>query len=251
MKVNFIIVGQGLAGTLLAFELLKLNQSLLVFDDPGQPSASAVAAGVINFVVFRRMTKSWLVDIAFPQMEATYRALEDLLNVKLYDPSPILKILSEESAGTWKEKAIANQLEKYLDLEPALNFRHQNIHSPFGAGLVTNAGRVDIQKLTTSFSAYLEQQNILRKEKFQFEKLVVNPHSISYNDVTAQKIIFCEGPSASFNPWFNGLKFKHSKGELLEVRIPGIHLNEILSHDVFVMPPGRRSVQSRRHLWLD
>ena len=34
------------------------------------------------------------------------------------------------------------------------------------------------------------------------------------------------------------MKFKHSKGELLEVRIPDIDVNEILSHDVFLIPLG-------------
>lgn len=54
--------------------------------------------------------------------------------------------------------------------------------------------------------------------------------------MTAQKIIFCEGAAVFQNPWFSDLKFKYSKGELLEVRIPGLHLNEILSHEVFLMP---------------
>ncbi|MGE5447336.1 MAG: FAD-dependent oxidoreductase, partial [Bacteroidales bacterium] len=61
MKVDVIIVGQGLAGTLLAFELLKLGQSFVVIDQPGIIKASSVAAGIINPVVFRRMTKSWHV----------------------------------------------------------------------------------------------------------------------------------------------------------------------------------------------
>lgn len=58
MKVDFFIVGQDLAGSLLAYELLKRNKRILVFDDPKQPKASDVAAGLINPVVFRRMTKS-------------------------------------------------------------------------------------------------------------------------------------------------------------------------------------------------
>ncbi len=65
MNADFIIVGQGLAGTLLAHELIQLGKSVLVFDDPAAPKASEVAAGIINPVVFRRMTKSWLVDALF------------------------------------------------------------------------------------------------------------------------------------------------------------------------------------------
>ncbi len=83
MHLNFILVGQGLAGTLLAFELFRLGQTVLVFDDPEQPKASSVAAGIINPVIFRRMTKSWRIDEAFPQLKLTYHSLEDLLQVSL------------------------------------------------------------------------------------------------------------------------------------------------------------------------
>ncbi|HEY3371679.1 MAG TPA: FAD-dependent oxidoreductase [Prolixibacteraceae bacterium] len=238
MKVDFIIVGQGLAGSLLAFELLRLHQSILVFDDPDQASASSVAAGIINPVVFRRMTKSWLVDTVFAQMESTYHEMEDLLSEKLYDPCQLLKILHEESAQRWNEKVHTNQLENYLEVSPDLNFRHRGIHSPFGAGHVVKAGRVDIHQLVSLFGGLLDRRNQLRKEKFNFEKLVTNPQGIIYKDVRAEKIIFCEGPAVSQNPWFTGLKFKHSKGELLEVRIPNLQLDEIISHEVFVMPLG-------------
>jgi len=104
MKANYIIVGQGLAGTLLANELIRLGQSLVVFDDPNQIKSSDVAAGLINPAVFRRMTKSWMLDHAFPQMETTYLQLEDLLNQKLYFPNQIYRILSEEEASSGRRE---------------------------------------------------------------------------------------------------------------------------------------------------
>ena len=238
MKVDFILVGQGLAGTLLTHELLGLGKSVLVFDDPTLPKASSVAAGIINPVVFRRMTKSWRIDGAFPQMVSTYDQLEDLLNKRLYYPCQILKILNAESALIWKEKASSNQLEEYIDPEPDLTFRQRNILAPYGIGRVTNAGRLDIQKLICSYHRFLEQQNIIRQEKFIFDQLILNPLNVNYKDVTAEKIIFCEGSAASQNPYFSMLKFKHSKGELLEVKIHGLRLNEIINQEVFVLPLG-------------
>ncbi|MDO9615683.1 MAG: FAD-dependent oxidoreductase, partial [Bacteroidota bacterium] len=56
--------------------------------------------------------------------------------------------------------------------------------------------------------------------------------------VTAEKIVFCEGPAASQNPYFKNLKFKHSKGEILELKISELQLNEIVNAEVFVMPMG-------------
>ena len=238
MKVDFIFVGLGLAGTLLAHELIQSGKSVMVFDDPVAPKASSVAAGIINPVVFRRMTKSWLVDDAFPRMEKTYRQLEVLLKEELYYPGRMIKFLSEEGAVFWKEKIFANQLETYIDAEPDLNFRNSNItyHSSFGC--VNKSGRLDIQKLISEFSEFLTLQNSLRKVKFDFEKLTIKADLVRYEDITAEKIIFSEGPSASQNPFFQNLKFKHSKGEILELKIPELNIDEIISDEVFVVPVG-------------
>jgi len=238
MKVDFIIVGQGLAGTLLAYELFRQNKTFVVFNDPDQIKSSDVAAGLINPVVFRRMTKSWLADDAFPQMEATYGKLEELLLGQFYFPGRMLKILNEDGVGFWKEKIFANQLEAYLEVEPNLNFRNPGISNTFSFGCVNKSGRLDIQKLIFAFCGFLKQQNSIRNEKLDCEKLVLQPDSVSYDNITASKIIFCEGSATSQNPFFENLKFKHSKGEVLELKIPELKLNEIVSDEVFVMPIG-------------
>jgi len=238
MNVNYIIVGQGLAGTLLANELLMQGKSLVVFNDPDQIKSSDSAAGLINPIVFRRMTKSWMVDDAFHQMEKTYRQLEVLLHQELYFPNHIYKILEEEEVLLWKTKAFENGLGDYLELEPQIYQQNTDIANPFGIGRVTKAGRVDIQLLISSFTAFLREKDFFRNEKLDFEKLEIKSDMVCYKDVAAEKIIFCEGAAASFNPYFKKLKFKHSKGEILEVRIPGLNLHEIVSKEVFLMPIG-------------
>lgn len=238
MNVNYLIVGQGLAGTLLAFELLKRGQSFIVIDQPGIAQASSVAAGIINPVVFRRMTKSWKVDEAFPVMETVYHELEELLNISICNRCRILKILDKESSPMWREKVFANQLGNYLEAEPDLNFHNPSINTPFGVGIVKKAGRLDIQKLILHFRHYLERHQCLRIESFDFESLHTKPHDVHYKDLTARQIIFCEGSSVSFNPFFKELKFKHSKGEVLEVSIPALQAGEIINGEVFLMPTG-------------
>lgn len=241
MEVDFIIVGQGLAGTLLAYELFRQNRTFVVFNDPDQIKSSDVAAGLINPVVFRRMTKSWLVDEAYPQMEMTYRKLEELLHEQLYFPDRMMKVLSEDRVYFWKERIFANQLEAYLEVETNLNFRNPSISNTFSYGCVNKSGRLDIQKLIFASSGFLTQQNSIRNEKIDYEKLIFQPDSVTYDNITAQKIIFCEGSAAAQNPFFKNLKFKHSKGEVLELEIPELNLDEIVSGEVFVLPIGNHS----------
>lgn len=237
-NVDFLIVGQGLAGTLLSYELIRRNKSFIVFDDPEKPKASEVAAGLINPVVFRRMTKSWMVDEAFPQMELTYRGLELLLQTEFYHPSSLLKILDEDSFAFWKEKAFANQLSPYLTPECYKNQPIGNLNKTYSFGAVNKSGRVDLQKLISRFSDYLNSHELLQNRPFNYNEVHFAEGMAHYNDFQAKKIIFCEGAAASDNPFFSQLRFKHSKGEVLDLNIPGLHLNQILSKEIFLMPIG-------------
>ena len=81
---NYIIVGQGLAGTILAQTLLQEGKSIIVIDELGFSNASRIAAGLYNPVVFKRLVKSWLADNLLPFMDEFYQEAEKLLGVKCY-----------------------------------------------------------------------------------------------------------------------------------------------------------------------
>ncbi len=236
MKVDYLIVGQGLAGSLLAFEFYRLGKTFLVIDNPEQQKASNVAAGLINPVGFKRMTKSWMVDEAFPQMETTFKSLEKLLNDKFYYPSEIQRILTKDETLIWKEKAISNKLESYLNPEIQSPDADQSIHSPYGIGQVITGGKLNIQKLIAAFAGFLHNNSLLRKEYFDFNCLNIHSGLVNYKEISAEKLIFCEGAAVSKNPYFNAIKFKHSKGEILELEIPDLKIHQIISGDVFLMP---------------
>ena len=81
-KYDYLIVGAGLAGTSLAQRLLEKQQQVTLIDS-GQNNSTAIAAGIINPMVFRRMNKSWRVDDFLKEAIAYYKKLEDDLNIKL------------------------------------------------------------------------------------------------------------------------------------------------------------------------
>ena len=238
MKVDYIIVGHGLAGTLLAYELMRLGKKLIVFDDPLLPKSSDVAAGLINPIVFKRMTKSWLVDTTFPQMESTYRNLEELLNQKFYFRRNIHRILGEEECLVWEEKAFADELQSYLYPEIQKSFNNKFVNKYYRNGIIFRSGRVDLQTLIAAHSTFMECNKAIRKEKLSIDKLKIEPDFVRYQDIIAEKIIFCEGSGVSTNPFFENLRFKHSKGETLEIQIPDLKLTEIVSQDIFIIPIG-------------
>lgn len=239
MKVDYLIVGQGLAGSLLAFEFLRAGKTCIVIDNPNTCKASDVAAGVINPVVFRRMTKSWLIDELYPHLLQTYAELEDLLKVKLFYPLPIKKVMGKGEGDFWQKKYKENKLETYIDSNSE-QVKNPYINAEYGIGTVHASGRVDLKFLVEKMKDHLTSKGLLHQEKFNYENLQLTDNGITYASISAQKIIFCEGHTVSENPFFKDTHFKHTKGEVLRIQTENYAENFILNKAMFLMPEGKQ-----------
>ena len=62
MHVDFIIVGQGIAGTCFALQLIKEKKKFIIFDQNHSHSSSRLALGIYNPLVLKWFTKAWQVD---------------------------------------------------------------------------------------------------------------------------------------------------------------------------------------------
>lgn len=95
-EIDYIIVGQGIAGSLLAWELLEKGFKVLVIDDGYKSSASKVAAGLINPITGMRLVKSWEADKFLGLAKSYYINLEKRLNVNFFKEREILRIFKDE-----------------------------------------------------------------------------------------------------------------------------------------------------------
>jgi len=239
MKVDYLIIGQGLAGSLLVHELQKAGKSCFVLDDPKQIKASEVAAGVVNPVVFRRLTKSWLIDELYPQLLETYAELEKRFGVKLFYPLQIKKIFGKGEAEFWQKKWAENDLQTYLEAKPDKQ-KHPFIEADFGMGIVAQSGRIDLKQLVEKTRNHLKEKQLIRFEKFNFETLKLDKTQVCYQDICAEKVLFCEGHAVSENPFFERLRFRHTKGEVLRIKTENYDSNFILNKAMFLMPEGEQ-----------
>ncbi|MBK8367632.1 MAG: hypothetical protein IPL10_09490 [Bacteroidetes bacterium] len=55
--IDFIIVGQGIAGSVLSLSLISAGYAVLVISTPNLSTSSKIAAGIWNLIVFKRLTK--------------------------------------------------------------------------------------------------------------------------------------------------------------------------------------------------
>jgi len=94
MKFDYIIVGQGICGTFLSWNLLKAGKKILVIDEPYQSSSTKVASGIINPVTGRRVVTTWMIEELLPFAFNAYTAIgneveETIIEQKKYNCIPI------------------------------------------------------------------------------------------------------------------------------------------------------------------
>ena len=91
MNYDFIIVGHGIAGAVLADHLMKSNYTVLVINEPSLSNSSKVAAGLFNPITGRKMVKTWRADDLFDYLIPYYQHLEIEWEADFFHNKPIYR----------------------------------------------------------------------------------------------------------------------------------------------------------------
>ncbi|MGB1671096.1 MAG: NAD(P)/FAD-dependent oxidoreductase [Flavobacteriales bacterium] len=215
--MRILVVGQGLAGTLVSHAALQRGWDCHVMDS-GQPSASSVAAGMFNPMSFRRIIEVWEAQAHLDSMTSTYRAFEAELGESFLHFLPILKqIPNAEYAEEWNRKALDSPwIEPVRSDAEVLQRFPDAVPSPgHGYGLVQGGGWLDLPRLIQAW-----RDRLMEEGRFQ---------PIPWSAAKAQQangggwdaIIDCRGCAAALDPTATPLDIRANRGEILTVKPDG------------------------------
>ncbi len=239
IDVEFLIVGNGLAGTLLAFEMLDHGLDFKILVSRDKSRASLVAAGMFNPLVFKRMTKSWMADDLLPVMKKRYLELEARLNKKFFVEKDILKPLSGQEMMLWKERIADAEFSGYIkSVESEKKYNY--LKNSEGYGIVTHAGYLKLPVFLNAAEAFFRERRLIIDDTFPFERYDPESGFLQFGPYNFSKVIFCEGFHVTRNYFFNWLPLKPVKGEVLEIFTPDLSEEFILNKKVFVLPTGNQ-----------
>ena len=206
---DYLIIGQGLAGSLLAWELLQRGCNVMVIDN-GLENASQVAAGLINPVTGMRLVKSADVEHLLPSAMRCYEQLSQFFKQDFYIEKPMLRLLNNELLLANAHKRLAdsayNGYVKTIINTPAHPYLEQQ-----------QTGYLQTRLLLSCLKQYFIERGCYRQTAVNNQDIQLQP-SLSWQDMSFKKILFCEGHHATHNPWFSWLPFQPVKGEILTLQ---------------------------------
>jgi glycine oxidase len=237
-KFDYLIAGQGLAGTILAHQLSEKGKKICIIDEPSLSSSSKVAAGMFNPVVFKRLVKSWMAEEQLSFADSFYPKIESLIGGHFYFRKELVKIFAEEQEKILWEKKREADLSTYLSPIESGGELERAIHCSEGYAFVSGAGNLDVPLFLDLSRNYFKVQNCILQETFDHALLHFSDEEVTYKSLSAKRILFCEGYLTASNPWFSWMPFNLAKGEVLTLKIPNYRIDKVINKNIFILPLG-------------
>ena len=215
MQTDFLIIGQGLAGSLLAWELMARGCRVVVVDN-GDNNASKVAAGIINPVTGMRLVKTEDVETLLPAALKLYAQLSTNFGQAFYIPKPLIRLFRDQDELSYcKKRQRLPDYAPYLGELSSVGTHTGGFAAPFGFVLQHQTGHLLTLPLLSKIRQFCLDRDAYRTSEVAYEAIQASDSKVTYNDLSAQQVIFCEGHNACNNPWFSWLPFQPAKGEIL------------------------------------
>jgi len=237
--LNTLIVGQGLAGSLLGIELIQLGQKILVIDDNHKTSSTKIAAGMMNPIKGKRLAKLWNSKKDQDLVIAYYQSLEKKLKTTFLHKHRLIRFLSKDmELQAYKKKRKDPDYIPYLQDIPNHSL-YSTVCDPGKYQFITHpVYQVDTQALLSATKAFLQKNKSYLESDFEYDDLKLNPGSVSWQTYQAKQLFFCEGARGCNNPYFKHLTFENAMGEILEIECSGLPEKTILNHGKWLCPMG-------------
>lgn len=235
-KIDYLIIGQGLAGSILAYILLERKQNVLVLDIPSLQHCSKVAAGICNPITGRNLVRTWKSKELFSFLNDFYPKLEKQFNQKFFFNIPVYRPFQNlEQQQDWS--AHEDKINEEV-IFPKDRFLGENINDEFGGLLIKNGGHLRTDIFLERIKNYLIEKESYQEELFDFEKLKTENNTIIYKNIEAKNIVFCRGAADKTNPFFEKLPFFPAKGEILHVELENSHPKTIENLNQIILNKG-------------
>jgi glycine oxidase len=230
MSEKWLIIGQGLAGSVLALQCQHQGININIWNDETQYCSSKYAAGLWNPVSFKRITAPEHIHDLLHHCTTFFERCNEILEVKSFHYSPIHRIFPDNQYGRdWDMKSILTKYEKLLGVpEEKLPLWKQ----PFQSGSVLTSGWLNVPEFLETTRVHFQKSTRyvnLGKHEIE-ERLADSEITMAYS-----RIIFCTG-LAAMPKVFDNIRIIPNKGHVLAVKTEQTIPQHIVHYGNFAIP---------------
>jgi glycine/D-amino acid oxidase-like deaminating enzyme len=239
---EFVIAGQGLAGSILAWYLIKANRTVVVIEDSSLQSATSVASGLMHPVTGRRIVKSWRADEFIPNAVKLYQNIEQELNTRFFYNTPILEIYHDHgNRNDWMNRSVTSGIGEFIGTDYNANELPQSLNAPLGALELKHTGWLNATQFKMDLKRWLDENNAYSEGTIDYHSLEKTENYFQFQDITFEKLIDCRGYYSMLSKSWSYLPFNPAKGEEIVFTSDADLWKDFIYHNTFKIIPSENN----------
>ncbi|NLT70021.1 MAG: FAD-binding oxidoreductase [Verrucomicrobiaceae bacterium] len=239
MKIDTLIVGQGLAGSVLAWHLLEKGQRLLVVDRDEPNTSSKVAAGLVTPLAGARFALSESLETRLDYARAFYWKHEESCGRTFFHHRRIARLFqSEKERSAWTTR-LENEGERYARFHAPLEIDPLRFHVPFGGFEMKEGGWLDVPAFLEYTRQALLERAAYAIARVESTDIAVEHGGVRWKNIDAARVVFCEGWRGNRNRFFDWVPMNAALGDILDLAIPALEdERRIVNRGGWLLPLG-------------
>ena len=230
-EIDVLIVGQGLAGSCLAWSLHWAGRRVMIVDRGERVTASKVAAGLITPLTGRRLARPPRYVESYRHASAFYQRIEAEQSLQLLTEKPAIRVLVND-----EERRLFEQ--KFSDADIGVAAMTDAYGQVFGIEM-RNAARLNVRRFLDQTRTYFSSLGQYVQADLSADtgiQVTDDRVSVSSLNISSSAVVFCQGWQLSSNRWFPAIPDGPAKGEILRVKIANYAQDKVVHQGVWVVP---------------
>jgi glycine/D-amino acid oxidase-like deaminating enzyme len=236
MSARVLIIGQGLAGTALAWRLWERGVPFVIVDRDEPVTCSKVAAGLITPITGMRLTVSWRYAIFYREALRFYRQCGRRLEQRFLFPRGYVRLLkNEKEIEKWEKRRLDPALQGFLHRQtPQLDA--DVIENPQNGFQQRHAAWLDTAAYLSASRHHFETLGAWLRADVRPEDVRDDPEGVDWKGQRFTHVIWAQGWSAENHPLLQWVPFQSALGTILTVEADLRGEKRILNRGCWLLP---------------
>ncbi|MEN3940172.1 FAD-dependent oxidoreductase [Prosthecobacter sp. SYSU 5D2] len=252
MHPRFLIIGQGLAGTALAWQLHLRGLAFIVVDRDEESTSSKVAAGLVTPITGMRLNLNWRYNVLYPEAIEFYKGIEVRLKRRFYHEVPIVRLLRDEKAAAlWEKRRLQPEVQPYLAAVDGALVNGALFNNPHGGFEQQHSGWLDTAAFLAASRVYFESLGLWQRGEVTPDALIQDGSGVIWKGGDFTQAVFCTGWEAAQHPWFDWVPFQSARGTVLTMQADTGGETRIINCGCWLLPRDDGSLRAGPTYELD